>query len=107
MPKKRAHLQHLRSDKDLVTTYEATRAGFVALALEKNRRATPFVEQARALKVAASSAASPADLVKIEEIQSALLTAAGISDKAAGHLRPEDKVAAILGLVENFLAPAK
>ena len=34
---------HLQSSDDLVTTYEATRAGFVALALEKNRRATPYV----------------------------------------------------------------
>jgi len=34
---------HLNSSDDLVTTYEATRAGFVALALEKNRKATPYV----------------------------------------------------------------
>jgi hypothetical protein len=106
MPKSRPHRAHLRSSADLETSYEAVRAGFVSLALEKNRRATPFVEQARALKVAASGASSPTDLIKIEEIQSALLTAAGVSDKAAGHLRPEDKAAAILGLVENFLAPA-
>jgi hypothetical protein len=45
--------QHLKSSKSLETTYEAVRAGFVALALEKNRRATPFVAQARALKAAA------------------------------------------------------
>lgn len=42
---------HLKKSGDLVTTYEATRAGFVALALERNRRATPFVAEARALKV--------------------------------------------------------
>lgn len=59
------------------------------------------------MKVAASAASNAADLIKIEGIQSALLTAAGVSDKAAGHLRPEDKTAAILGLIENFLAPAK
>ena len=82
------------------------RAGFVSLALEKNRRATPFVEQARALKVAASTVAAPTELVKVEGIQPALLAAAGVSDKAAGHLRPEDRDAAILGLIENFLAPA-
>ncbi|HZT58783.1 MAG TPA: AvaI/BsoBI family type II restriction endonuclease [Pyrinomonadaceae bacterium] len=106
MSKSRPHRAHLRSSADLETSYEAIRAGFVSLALEKNRRATPFVAQARSLKVAASDAKSPTDLIKIEEIQSALLTAAGVSDKAAGHLRPEDKAAAILGLVENFLAPA-
>jgi type II restriction enzyme len=90
----------------LVTTYEAIRAGFVALALEKNRRATPFVEQARTLKTLASRAKTPADLPKIEEIQPALLTAAGVSDKAAGHLQPEDRAEAIRGLIKNFLEPA-
>ena len=97
---------HLSSSADLVTSYEATRAGFVALALEKNRRATPFIEQARALKVAASTASNPAALINIANIQTALLTAAGVSDKAAGHLQHEDKIAAIQGLIENFLAPA-
>lgn len=100
------YLQHLRSSKDLRTTYEAVRAGFVALALEKNRRATPFVAQARALKVAAAMAKTPIELLKIEEIQSALVTAAGISDKATNHLEDPDKREAILGLIENFLEPA-
>ncbi|MBE9008399.1 hypothetical protein IQ259_25940 [Fortiea sp. LEGE XX443] len=36
------HRNHLQSSDDLVTTYAATRAGFVALALEKNRRAWTF-----------------------------------------------------------------
>ena len=80
------YLQHLKSSKSLETTYEAVRAGFVALALEKNRRATPFVAQARALKAAASKAKSPASLLTIPEIQPALLTAAGVSDKAVNHL---------------------
>jgi hypothetical protein len=106
MAKLEPYRLHLRSSDDLVTTYEATRAGFVSLALEKNRRATPFVEQACALKVAASGAARPADLVGLEGIHSALLTAAGVSDKAAKHLRPEDKAAAVQLLIENFLEPA-
>ena len=56
---------HLASSDDLVTTYEAIRAGFVALALEKNRRATPYIAEARALQVAASSAKTPAELPTI------------------------------------------
>src|SRR5882724_1980300 len=83
--------QHLKSSKSLQTPYEAVRAGFVALALEKNRRATPFVAQARALKAAAGKAKTPADLLKVKEIQSGLLTAAGVSDKATNHLRDSDK----------------
>jgi len=98
--------QHLKSSKDLETTYEAIRAGFVALALEKNRRATPFVAQARTLKAAALRAKTPADLLKIKEIQSGLLTAAGVSDKATNHLEDSDKREAVNGLIKNFLEPA-
>jgi len=100
------YLQHLTSSKSLVTPYEAVRAGFVALALEKNRRATPFVAQARALKTAASKAKVPTDLLKITEILPALLTAAGVSDKAINHLQEADKAEAINGLIKNFLDPA-
>ena len=100
------YLTHLKSSKDLETTYESVRAGFVALALEKNRRATPLVAQARALKAAASSAKTPADLIGIKEIQAALLTAAGVSDKASKHLEESDRQDAIRGLLDNFLEPA-
>ena len=60
MPAKPPHRRHLSSSANLETTYEATRAGFVALALEKNHRATPFVAEARALQEAASNAMNPA-----------------------------------------------
>ena len=100
------YLRHIRSYKELVTTYEATRAGFVSLALEKNRRAAPFAEQARALREAASKARVPGDLLNIEGIERALLTAAGVSDKARKHLRPQDRELAIENLIENFLDPA-
>ena len=100
------YLEHLKSFKSLETTYEAVRAGFVALALEKNRRATPFVAQARALKTVASKARSPRDLLKIPDIQSGLLTAAGVSDKATNHLQDSDKREAVDGLIKKFLEPA-
>jgi hypothetical protein len=98
--------RHLRSSDDLVTTYEATRAGFVALALEKNRRASPYVAEARALQEAASKANTPADLLNMKEIEAGLFTAAGLSDKALNHLLPEDKAQAARELVKNFLEPA-
>lgn len=106
MNKNRPYLNHLKSSKDLVTTYEATRAGFVALALEKNRKATPFIAEARALKDEASKVSEPLKLLTIKTIRSSLLTAAGISDKAEKHLQEEDKIKAIKGLIENFLEPA-
>lgn len=102
----RPYLRHLASSSDLETSYEAVRAGFVALALEKNRRATPMVAEARALKASALAAKTPRDLLDLADIQNGLLTAAGISDKAAGHLQASDKREAINGLIENFLEPA-
>lgn len=106
MPSKPPFRRHLNSSLDLETTYEATRAGFVALALEKNRRATPFIAEARALQEAASRATRPADLLVVRGIESGLLTAAGLSDKAINHLQPEDKVSAVRELIDNFLEPA-
>lgn len=97
---------HLQSSEDLITTREAKRAGFVALALEKSHRATYFVAQARALRSAALQANSPADLLTMTEIQPALLAAAGLSDKSLTHLQPEDLTEALTKLIEKFLVPA-
>jgi hypothetical protein len=99
-------LRHLASAEDLVTTYEATRAGFVALVLERNRRATPIIAQARALQAAATAARVPQDLLHIRGVESALLAAAGLSDKSLPHLAPTDKAAALSELIEQFLEPA-
>lgn len=100
-----AYKYHLTSSFDLVTPYDKTRQGFVNLAIERNRRAMPFIDQARALKTVASQASTPSELINIVEIQPALLTAAGISDKAVNHLQPQDKIAAIQGLIKEFLEP--
>lgn len=102
----RPYFLHLKSANDLVTTYEATRAGFVALALEKNRRATPFVAEARALQFAATQAQVPDDLLGIQDIEAGMLTAAGVSDKALKYLSSEDKRRAIQELINKFLKPA-
>lgn len=102
----RPYQSHLQSSDDIITTYEATRAGFVALALEKNRRATPYVAEARALQEAASLAKTPTDLLNLKGIEVGLLTAAGLSDKALNHFLPQDKEDAIKGLIKNFLEPA-
>ena len=60
-----SYIQHLSNNSDLITLPEEIRSGFVALALERNRQATPFVEQARALKVFALRAETPIDLLKL------------------------------------------
>jgi hypothetical protein len=98
--------EHLKNAQDLRTTSDAIRAGFVKLALEKNRRATPYIAQARALMFAASRVRSATELLTLSDIKPALLSAAGVSDKASKYLHPDDKTAAIAGLIEEFLSPA-
>jgi Restriction endonuclease BsobI len=100
------YLAHLNQMNDLETTYEAIRSGFISLALEKNQRSSPLVEEARVLKRIAETANNPQNLLHITDIQAALLTASGISEKAKKYLQPQDKQQAILELIENFLEPA-
>lgn len=97
---------HISNYEQLITPYSEIRAGFIALALEKNRKATPFVEEAKALKNIASKIKNPREIIKLKEIRPSILTAAGISDKACCHLTEDDKTQAILVLIENFLEPA-
>ena len=77
----------------------------MALALERNRRATPFIDQARVLKTDVSTVSTPAQLLSLPKIRKALLAAAGISDKAAGYMNESDKTEAIQGLIKGFLEP--
>jgi len=96
----------IKSAANLVTPRERTRAGFIALALEKNYLAVPYVEEAKALKIIASRAKKPKDLLQVKDLRAGLLTASGLSDKSLNHLTEENKIVAIKGLIEEFLEPA-
>ena len=102
----RCNFEHLKSAQDLVTPYETVGAGFVSIGLEKNRCATPFVAEARTIKSLLSQTKRPRDLLKITEIQNALLTAAGLPEKAISHLTEKNKKDAIENLIHYFLEPA-
>jgi type II restriction enzyme len=97
---------HIKSFEDLKTTYEETRAGFIEIALEKNRQAIPFVEEARILQNRIKNIQSPLDLLNIENIRLGLISAAGISEKAAVHLGNEGCTSAINEFIKKFLQPA-
>lgn len=105
-PNEPPYKEHLSTGADLQTSYPAYRAGFVSLALERNRRATPFVDEARKLKAIASKATTAAELLQMREIRSALLTAAGVSGKATNFLEEADRTEAIAGLIGTYLEPA-
>lgn len=96
----------IRSAKELITSTEQTRAGFIEAALAKNEKARPYIEQAKTLRAYASTISSPNQLLELTEIRDALLTAAGLSDKAFKYFTDDDKIEAIKALIKNFLEPA-
>jgi len=96
----------IKNADDLITPRENTRAGFIAMALEKNYIAVPYIEEARALKSLAKKITKPSELLQLEDIRVGLLTASGLSDKSLVFLTEDDKTVAIKGLIEKFLEPA-
>jgi hypothetical protein len=103
---KMPYTEHITKWEDLVTTPEETRKGFIAIAYEKNIKGTPFIEEAKSLKILAAKAKKPHDILNLKDIYHSLLTASGLSEKALGHLSEENKTEAISNLIEKFLEPA-
>lgn len=91
---------------DLVTTHEQIRAGFLAIALEKNMIGNQFVDQARAFKTMVASTKGPDDFLSMVNIRPFMLTAAGLSDKSLNHLNESDYRLVIKELIDKFLKPA-
>lgn len=100
-----AYLAHISSPETLITPREVVRSTFISVALEKNRRATPYVESARALRDAARNAQTPMDLLSIPNIEAGMLTAAGLSAKALKHLNEADRHTAISEFIRLYLDP--
>lgn len=91
---------------DFVTSKEEIRAGFIAMALEKNAASIPYVAEAKVLRAHAARAKVARDLVHIQEIRAGLITASGLSDKATNHLSKTDLDQALVDLIEKILEPA-
>jgi len=96
----------IKSANDLVTSRQETRAGFIAMALEKNYIAIPYIEEAKALKALSSQVKKPKDLLQVKDLRVGLLTASGLSEKSLNYLTEDDRTLAIKGLIEKFLEPA-
>lgn len=96
----------IKSPDDLITPRQQTRAGFIAMALEKNYIAVPYIEEAKALKALALKVTKPQELLQLKDIRVGLLTASGLSEKSLNYLTEDDRTLAIEGLIEKFLEPA-
>lgn len=98
--------RYITSLEDLITTHEQTRAGFLAIALEKNMVGDPYVKQALAFKSMVSHTKGPDDFLTMPSIRPFMLTAAGMSEKSLQHLDTEDHTMVIKELIDKFLKPA-
>jgi len=96
----------IKKAEDLITSREQTRAGFVAMALEKNYLAIPYVEEAKALKLLSKKVKKPIELLDEENLRIGLLSASGLSEKSLTYLTEKDKILAIQELITKFLEPA-
>ncbi len=96
----------ITSAETLVTTYEQTRAGFLRIALEKNRVGDPYVRNAFAFKAMVSGLTRPEDLLEVAQVRPFLLAASGLSNKSTKYLSADDQIHAIEELIEKFLKPS-
>jgi type-2 restriction enzyme bsoBI len=96
----------ITSASDLVTTHEQTRAGFLAIALEKNIVGDQYVKQALAFKSMVAHTKGPDDFLAMPNIRPFILTAAGLSEKSLQYLDDNDCTIVIKELIDKFLKPA-
>lgn len=94
--------KYIRNAGDLVTSHEQTRAGFLKIALEKNRLGDPYIKNSLAFKSMVSGATCPEALLSIPEVRPFLLSASGLSDKSLNYLDESDQTKAIEELIKNF-----
>jgi hypothetical protein len=93
------------SPESFVTSKDEIRAGFIAMALEKNAASIPYVAEAKVLRTLAAQAKDARDLINIDAIRAGLITASGLSEKATTHLSKSHLDQALLDLIEKILEP--
>jgi hypothetical protein len=98
--------KYIKKASDLVTSHEQTRAGFLSIALEKNKLGDPYVKNALAFKAMVKGTKTPRDLLNMPQVRPFLISASGLSDKSLNYLDETDRTLAIEELIKNFLEPA-
>ena len=93
------------SAASLVTTKEARRAGFFDLTLRRSLESTEYLDMAKALQVRLEADTKCCqDVLKITDLQEAMLDAAGVSVKSRRYLESDDKETILKDFVEKILS---
>lgn len=99
-------LPYVSTAMDLVTSREARRDGFLAIAFRRESESTPYIEQGRALWVKLDQETKRCqDILGMSEQRPIFLMAAGYSAKAQGNMDEADKVRLLEEFVNRVLAP--
>lgn len=92
----------ISSPDDLITSHAAVCEGFLLQAIEKSQRVEPFIEEARKFWQTLKSVATIPNLLRNQEIQEDLLSAAGFSQKAQNHLSQNELLSALKKVLETL-----
>lgn len=76
----------IKNSVDLQTKHRAICNGFLAQALQKTEKATPYIKEAKIFYNALEMVGSIDDLLTIQKLRNDLASACGFSDKARGKL---------------------
>lgn len=97
---------HVNSPRNLITTSEARRSGFLDYALRRNKEVIPFIDKGKALKaILQAHTNKPHDILNIIKIRESLLEASGISVKAKSYLTDVDKDGLLTEFIDKVLIP--
>ena len=99
-------LPHVRTAADLVTPHEAVRDGFLAQALAKTEKAIPYIQNAQSLWAALQKVEQVETLLGLPQFRDDLVTAAGFSEKARGHLSDAELNDAVRTVFDTLFAQA-
>ena len=97
----------ITSYKDLETSHESIRDGFLLQAASKTKKALPFIERAKAFHRALKPLRNIDELLKLAEFRDELISAGGFSDKAQSQLTPQELVYALKIILGNILKESK
>ncbi len=93
---------HVSTPADLQTPHQTICDGFLAQAIQKTKRAQAYVQEAQKLDVALQQAVSVEDLINLPAIQTQLVAAAGISDKARKYFTADGLKAAVTEVLKTI-----
>lgn len=98
---------YITSSLDLVTSREARRDGFLAIALRRDIESIPYLDQSKALWVKLNAHTKRCeDILKLKDLNQTLLLAAGYSIKAQWNMDEEDKTRLLEEFVVQVLKPS-